>query len=101
MDGSTLALVGDLDYIAFGEGPTDFSMQVLNHRDSQVEVRPKSVNAVSNGPQRSISYAMEGTMVSREVDLYEVGDHTMRFIRVHYTLTSFVLKVSNFDSEAV
>lgn len=101
MDGSTLALVGDLDYIAFGEGPTDFSMQVLNHRDSQVEVRPKSVNAVSNGLQRSFSYAMEGTMVSREVDLYEVGDHTMRFIRVHYALTSFVLKVSNFDSKAV
>ncbi|CAH3194929.1 unnamed protein product [Porites evermanni] len=72
MDGSTLAFVGDVDYIAFGEGPTDFSMQVLNHRDSQVEVRPKSVNAVSNGLQRSFSYAMEGTMVSREVDLYEV-----------------------------
>ena len=98
MDGSTLALVGDVDYIAFGAGPTDFSMQVLNHRDSQVEVRPKSVNAVSNGLQRSFSYAMEGTMVSREVDLYEVGDHTMR---EHYALISFVLKVSNFDSEAV
>lgn len=98
MDRSPLAFVGDVDYIAFGEGPTDFSMQVLNHRDSQVEVRPKSVNAVSNGLQRSFSYAIEGTMVSREVDLYEVGDHTMR---VHYALISFVLKVSNFDSEAV
>ena len=75
MDGSTLALVEDLDDITFAhaKGRTDFSMRDLNRRNPhQVELQLESVHA-SNGLERRISNSMEGNLISKDVDLCGVG----------------------------
>ena len=73
MDGSTLALMEDLDItLADGRLPTDlFSMRTLTHRN-QAEI---GLASVSYGLERSISNAAERNFTTRSVDLYEVRQY--------------------------